>query len=144
MIEFGLQRSAGVYLVVRFAALLVRRGLTPLWPRLYQSSPAYQVPGDYYPVRRMAEPDRTMTEPELEQHGQSLAKLSDDSVRSLYREAWARCRMEGDQTAESGVDSGASAGLEAAPEAAVAERWIPQLFNSLWKLIHARHRLRAK
>jgi len=37
-----------------------------------------------------------MTQPELEQHRHSLAMLSDDKVRSLYREAWARCRMQGD------------------------------------------------
>lgn len=45
----------------------------------------------------MAEPDRPLTEPELKAVQQNLARLSESSVRQVYRQAWEECRMKGER-----------------------------------------------
>ena len=40
------------------------------------------------------DPDRPLTEPELENLRQNLAKLSEDSVRREYNQAWEECRLK--------------------------------------------------
>jgi len=43
------------------------------------------------------EPDRPLTEAELENLRQNLARLSEDSVRREYDQAWEECRRKGDR-----------------------------------------------
>jgi hypothetical protein len=50
-----------------------------------------------YPVGRMAEPERPLTEQELKAVQQNLSRLSEDSVKQTYRQAWEDCRMKGDR-----------------------------------------------
>jgi len=45
----------------------------------------------------MAEPDRPLTEKELEALQQNLARLSEPGVRQVYRQAWEECRMKGER-----------------------------------------------
>jgi lysozyme family protein len=45
----------------------------------------------------MAEPDRPLTEQELKALQQNLSRLSEDSVRREYDQAWEECRMKGER-----------------------------------------------
>jgi hypothetical protein len=45
----------------------------------------------------MAEPERPLTAQELKELQQNLARLSEDSVRREYDEAWEECRMRGER-----------------------------------------------
>lgn len=42
-------------------------------------------------------PDKPMNRESLDKLRRSLALLSGDRVRSIYREAWARCKMDGER-----------------------------------------------
>lgn len=41
------------------------------------------------------EPDRPLTEQELAELRQNIARLSEDAVRRFYDDAWAECRLKG-------------------------------------------------
>ena len=43
-----------------------------------------------------AEADRPLTKEEIAEHRRKLSMLSEYSVRDAYREAWERCKMNGD------------------------------------------------
>jgi hypothetical protein len=45
----------------------------------------------------MAEPERPLTEQELKALQQNLARLSEPSVKEVYRQAWEECRMKGER-----------------------------------------------
>jgi len=45
----------------------------------------------------MAEPERPLTEQELKALQQNLSRLSEDSVRREYDQAWEECRMKGER-----------------------------------------------
>jgi len=45
----------------------------------------------------MAEPERPLTEQELRALQQNLARLSEPSVKEVYRQAWEECRMKGER-----------------------------------------------
>jgi len=45
----------------------------------------------------MAEPERPLTEQELRALQQNLARLSEPSVKKVYRQAWEECRMKGER-----------------------------------------------
>jgi hypothetical protein len=47
----------------------------------------------WFPV----ESDRPMTEQELEQLRQNVARLSEHGVRQFYQQAWEDCRMRGER-----------------------------------------------
>jgi len=64
----------------------------------------------------MIEPDRTLTEPELKALQQNLARLSEDSVRREYDQAWEECRMRGERL----------------PPAKAVQRLV-QAWKQLWK-----------
>jgi hypothetical protein len=45
----------------------------------------------------MAEPDRPLTQEELHALQQNLARLSEPSVKQVYRQAWEDCQMKGER-----------------------------------------------
>jgi len=45
----------------------------------------------------MAETESTLTEQELRALQQNLARLSEPSVKKVYRQAWEECRMKGER-----------------------------------------------
>ena len=64
----------------------------------------------------MAAPERPLTEQELKALQQNLAKLSEDSVRREYDQAWEECRMRGERL----------------PPAKAVQRLV-QAWKQLWK-----------
>jgi lysozyme family protein len=64
----------------------------------------------------MAELERPLTEQELKELQQNLARLSEDSVRREYDQAWEECRMRGERL----------------PPAKAVQRLV-QAWKQLWK-----------
>ena len=64
----------------------------------------------------MAEPERPLAEQELKVLQQNLARLSEDSVRREYDQAWEECRMRGERL----------------PPAKAVQRLV-QAWKQLWK-----------
>lgn len=64
----------------------------------------------------MAEPERPLTAEELKALQQNLARLSEDSVRREYDQAWEECRMRGERL----------------PPAKAVQRLV-QAWKQLWK-----------
>ena len=47
--------------------------------------------------RSMAEPERPLTQQELKSLQQNLSRLSEPSVKKVYRQAWEECMMKGER-----------------------------------------------